>query len=286
MAVEEFTHEKVHRNKAHPLNMARAVMFPRGIREDLGSVYALLVSQSSKPAEVTLHVRGAATAEDFSATKDIAVATAKVAAGRVTWVKFPVKCHIKQPFVWFWIGRTPDVSWCLMRNAPWESCRAYGNPQHWSVQTGQYYACYTDPPTMMPCNYRPQNITNGVGRIVERTPNMWASDPKQPLPQWIELTFPQPVQLTTVCLTFDTDMNGNEHDQAMVTQCVKNYRLEGYSEGAWHELAAASDNFQRHRTHHFAPSTMEKLRLVVTATGGDHSARVFGIRAYDEPPTP
>ena len=41
-------------------------------------------------------------------------------------------------------------------------------------------------------------------------------------------------------------------------------------------------NFQRRRVHRFSPVTAKRFRLTVTATYGDPSARVFGIRLYDE----
>ena len=55
---------------------------------------------------------------------------------------------------------------------------------------GQYYACLTDRRSAIACDYRPENVINGVARIVGTTTNQWASDPAQPMPQWLELTFP------------------------------------------------------------------------------------------------
>jgi hypothetical protein len=125
-------------------------------------------------------------------------------------------------------------------------------------------------------------VINGVARIVEKDSNMWASDPKKALPQWIELAFPQPARINTVSLTFDTDLNFQYHEQSMVPQCVKDYRLEYHDGREWRELITVSNNFQRRRVHRFDAVNVGKLRLTVTATGGDASARVFQIRAYNE----
>ena len=45
---------------------------------------------------------------------------------------------------------------------------------------------------------------------------------------------------------------------------------------------AVDGNFQRRRVHRFPTVTAVRLRLTITATNGDPSARVFGIRAYEE----
>lgn len=283
-AYEEFTREKIRHREGHPLNMPRAVMIPRGVHERLQSVSLVLLSERTEPVEVTVHVREASRSGDFSSTQDLTTAAAKVAPGRMAWVKFPVNCAVSQPYVWFWLPKTEGVSWRLMQNAPPGSCRAYGGDakREWTVVPGQQYACLTDPVTAIACDYRPENVINGVSRIVGTTTNQWASDPAQPLPQWIELALPQPKRLDTVYLTFDTDLNNRFHDEPLVRQCVKDYRLEYQNGNSWQELARVTDNYQRRRVHRFPAVTASKLRLTVEATGGDKSARVFEIRAYEE----
>jgi hypothetical protein len=283
-AVEEFTRDKVRHREGHPLNMPRAVMIPRGVHARLQGVSLLLYSQRNDAVEVTVHVREASQPGDFSSTHDVATAVAKVAPGRLAWVKFPVDCAVAQPYVWFWLPRTEGVSWRLMQNAPPGACRAYGGDaqREWTAVPGQQYACLTEPLTAIACDYRPENVINGAARIVGTTTNQWASDPAQGLPQWIELALPRPAQVNTVYLTFDTDLNNRYHDEPLVRQCVKDYRLEYHDAGQWHELAQVADNYQRRRVHAFPAVTADKLRLTVEATGGDKSARVFEIRAYHE----
>jgi len=285
-AGEEFTRDEVRHRDGHPLNMPRAVMLPRGVHDRLREVSLLLHSQRQDPVDVTLHVRSASQLGDFSAARDLASATARVEPGRLAWVKFPVDVALEQPQVWFWLDKAEGVSWRLMQNAPPGACRAYGGggQREWTVVPGQHYACLTVPPTLIACDYRPENVVNGVARIVGTAPNQWASDPAQPLPQWLELTLPQPAAVNTVHLTFDTDLNNRYHDEPLVRQCVTDYRLEYHDGSRWCELVHVSDNYQRHRVHVFPAVTTGRLRLTVEATGGDRSARVFEIRAYHEPP--
>ena len=159
----------------------------------------------------------------------------------------------------------------------------------WSERTnrgpsskGQYYGMYTDPPLTCEIQCHPENVINGVARIVDRTPNQWVSDPTQPLPQWIELEFPEPTTINTVYLTFDTDMNASHHTVPLVPQCVRDYELSCLADGHRISLATVTENFQRRRVHRFDPVEAKKLMLLVAATNGDRSARVFEIRAYHE----
>lgn len=283
-SVETFTRDQVRHREAHPLNMPRAVMLPRGVHERLQSIFLLLASERTEPVEVTVHVREAAEPGDFSSRQDLTTASAQAAPGRLAWVRFPIDCAVQQPYVWFWLPKTEGVSWRLMQAAPPASCRAYGGDARpeWTVVRGQHYACVTDPPTAIACDYRPENVINGVARIVGTTTNMWASDPAQSLPQWIELALPQPAQVNTVYLTFDTDMNSRFHAEPLVPQCVKDYRLEYHDGGQWRELAKVADNYQRRRVHRFPAVEAHRLRVTVEATGGAKSARIFEIRAYHE----
>jgi hypothetical protein len=281
---EEFGRPQVHSEQGHPLNMSRAVLFPRGVKERLGSVFLRLTSQRPEPVPISMHVRGAPAAGDFSAAVDLATATAVVPPQKTSYVEFHVDCAVPSRYVWIWLPRTEGVTWSLMSSAPLDSCRAYGGGpgKPWTTVNGQFYAFCTSPPLIYETDYRAENVTSGIGRIVGRASNLWASDAAEPLPQSIELAFDSPMQLGTVYLTFDTDLNAPFHTVPRVFQCVRDYRLS-YNDGSrWIDLVSVTDNFQRRRVHHFPRVTAAKLRLTVLATHGDRSARVFGIRAYEE----
>ena len=269
----------------HPSNMPRAVMFPRGEAERLKSIRLLLRSERLEPVDVTLHVRQAPESGDFSSNTDVATSTATIPPRRETFVTFPIDATFNAPFIWVWLPKTEGVSWRLMDSKPYQACRAYGGSAQrpWTVVEHQAYAFYTDPPLAYAIDNRPENVTNGVARSVDRMPNLWASDPSQEMPQWIELEFPRPVALNTVYLTFDTDMNAAFHRLARVPQTVRDYTLSYMDGDQWTDLATETENFQRRRVHRFDPVQTAKLRLSVTATNGAPSARVFEIRAYNEP---
>jgi len=164
-----------------------------------------------------------------------------------------------------------------------EGCRAYGTA--WTVVKGQQYAFFTEPVLRFAMDCKPENVIDGVSRIVGKESHLWASDPKQTFPQWIELDFGKAVEMNSVRLTFDTDLNTNFPVKPVVPQCVKDYRVEAFDGQAWKEVVSMKDNFLRHRAHGFQTQPVAKLRLTVDAANGDPAARVFEIRAYREAAT-
>ncbi|MGC9318964.1 MAG: discoidin domain-containing protein, partial [Armatimonadota bacterium] len=159
---------------------------------------------------------------------------------------------------------------------------AYGGGAdgQWTVREGQYYAACTDPPRTIHADYSPGQVLSGVTRQVGDNPNLWASDPDEPLPQWIELRWEQPVAIGTVELTFDTDLNTRRRPSPTAPECVRDYELSCLIDGQWRTVAEVEGNFRRKRVHRFSAVTTRTLRLTVHATNGAPSARVFEVRAY------
>ena len=279
---DEFGRTHVQRDKLHPLNMSRAMMFPVGERTRIEAVHLLLASELDEPAEVTLRLREAEESGDLSSTTDVATVTATVPPRAEGWVEFALGREMGAPFAWVRVGPVEGVSWRLMETAPLGACRAWGGDGNWTVVAGQYYALYTTPDLAVPGDYRPANITNGVTRIVGIATNMWASDPEQPLPQWVELAWDEPQRISAVYLIFDTDMNAAFHTAPLPVQCVRDYELSFHDGARWVAVAEERGNFQRRRVHRFEAVDTSRLRLTVHATNGDKSARVFEVRAYDE----
>jgi len=151
------------------------------------------------------------------------------------------------------------------------------------VVEGQYYAFSTEPSLALPADYSVEHLTNGLARIIGKDTNLWASDPSQPLPQWVELTWDQPTEINAVYLTFDTDMNTPFHTVPLPPECVRDYELSCFDGAKWTTLTTVQGNFLRRRVHRFDPVTTTTLRLTVKATNGDRSARVFEVRVYREP---
>lgn len=280
---EYFDKRDVSKDVQHPLETSRAMLFPVGPEKRLNAVYVLLRNATGQPVNVIMHLRESATAGQFDSKDDLAVARAELKPGE-NWVEFRFERDLEQPFAWVWLEVVPGVHWYLMDSAPPGCCRAYGGGQSgdWTVVKGQYYALYTDPSIAVRTAFRPENVINGIARIVDTEANMWASAAEEPLPQWVQLNWDQPVTVNTVHLTFDTDMNMAYHTAPLPPQCVRDYELACEVDGDWRTVAREKGNFQRKRVHRFTPVTTSRIRLTVTATNGSESARVFEIRAYNE----
>lgn len=143
-----------------------------------------------------------------------------------------------------------------------------------------------------------QNVINGLSRPVDddwemwigKVPNnMWISDPGNDMPQWVELDFGGKQKLNSVYLTFDTNLHPKRYttweqkpEERMPPECVRDYQVQVEKDGKWETVADVTKNYQRRRIHNFDTVETSKLRVLITATNGDKSARIYEIRAYNE----
>ena len=273
--------EEIHELDGHD----RAVLFPAGDEGRLDTISLLLYNRTEQSIKVTAHLMETSKSEDFSSKEDLAAVEASVPAGEESWVAFPFHADLSTSYAWVWLPATEGLSWRLMESAPLGSCRAYRSPGggEWHVMAGQYYAFHTQPAIRLSVKgCEAENVTNGWSRVIGESPNMWASDTEKPLPQWIELAWDEPVTMSAVYLTFDTNMDLRWCSVPFPPECVREYEVSCWENGAWRILASETDNFQRRRIHQFDPVSTSKLRLTVKATNGVPEARVFEIRVYHD----
>ncbi len=135
------------------------------------------------------------------------------------------------------------------------------------------------------------NIVNGVRRGVYDKTNRWISDPQERFPAWLELRFRQPARIREVHLVFDTGLHrpltlthSDRFNDKMIRgpqpETVRDYELRAISADARKTVIKVQGNYQRKRVHHFDPISAGGIRLLIHATNGDPSARVFEVRAY------
>ncbi len=131
--------------------------------------------------------------------------------------------------------------------------------------------------------YGPEQVLTGVTRPHQQT-NLWRSDPKQPLPQWIELAWDKAQAIREVRLTFPGHLLREYHAYSpfyLDPQCPADYTVEAMVDGNWQVITQIQDNYQRHRIHTLdQPVDTDRLRVVVTRTNGDPSAEVYEVRCY------
>ncbi len=145
------------------------------------------------------------------------------------------------------------------------------------IETGKTDAHYTSAP--------PDRAFPGTHR--------WMSDPAAGLPAWIELRWPEPVNVREVQLIFDTGQHRfltlsqadgytrRMHWGAPQPETVRDYRIEAMEAGGKRSvLHTERGNYQRRRVHRIDVVATSSLRVVVDATNGVDHARIFEIRVY------
>lgn len=291
-----------------PMDRPYAICFPKGLYEKTENIY-LCVSNKIPMAQYELTVDfKCSDTPDMGNLTELKTMTKTVSYGEnfpmpdgttqytqsphgsMQWVKFDINETVNKPYIWMFLAPVADLTVGLM-TPPAPSFLSFGQKADgtWEALSG-CCGIYTEPPLTLPedtavkPDYAPENVLNGISRIVKEQPNMWASDPAQALPQWLELAFPQPEEIGRVLLTFDTDLHKifETYNDARPFPCAADYVLEGFDGSIWQTLAHVEDNCFRRRVHTFAPQRLEKLRLTVTRTQGSRSARVFEVRAYRE----
>jgi hypothetical protein len=152
--------------------------------------------------------------------------------------------------------------------------------EFWTPQRrpqGHNLALRIDPPLAV---FGPNNVINGIARPI-CAPNAWVADFDDPQPR-LTLSWPGPVTLRQVELSFDTDFDHPMesvlmgHPENVMPFCVKSYRLLADSV----EFASVLGNHQtRNKVEFQSPVTLQSLTLQLESTHGAPPA-VFEVRCY------
>lgn len=273
------------------LAMARGELFEWPADKTLSAVRLRL--KADKARKVTLHLREASSANDLAAVTDIRAVTKDIQAGTEGWVTFPIEKDVATPFAWVFLESASGVAWSAGANRS-GGYRFYGDGRKWTCVPGSSMALNLDP-EQVPMEatelqtFEPANVLNGIARPwIDGASNTWESEPGQALPQWIELQLKEPATVGAIQCAFDTDLTvsmPNQRGNPFPKECVRDYTLECWVNGAWKRVVRVRDNFQRFRRHQFVQVETDKVRLTVEATHGARTARIFEIRVYPEAKT-
>jgi hypothetical protein len=122
--------------------------------------------------------------------------------------------------------------------------------------------------------------------------NRWGAQ-MRPEGVHVQLEWKGPQKIRHVQITFDTGFQrqltltheDSQHAKQVwgpQPETVRDYELLYRAPGGeeFKSLAKVTGNYQRLRRHDFAPFEADALRLVITATNGSDTARVYEIRCY------
>lgn len=136
--------------------------------------------------------------------------------------------------------------------------------------------------------YAPEKAINGLRRPYEG-PQMWVSQPiATGGEEWLELAWEKAERIREAHLIFNDDSNeflNNLHFKRtpfdVIPELVRDYRLEGWSDGTWIVLHRETGNRMRKRVHPFAPIVTNRLRIVIERTNGCPRAELIEARVYE-----
>lgn len=260
---------------------------------DIHALWVKLHNGNNTPTTVTMHAYTQGHSLDsFAEQKEIFTAQAVVPADGEYWVKVPIYVPIPRNelidrcYMRIWLDATEGISWRSAKNRSFYQQAGYRTPDgNWKITSAWTYRLTHTAPREEIANCGPENVCNGHSRILDAQRYEWVSDPRQPLPQWLELTFKEKTEIHSVSIVFDTDMTNpgtcwHAGSKAPgVATCVKDYTAEVFDGCRWVCVADVTENFMRKCNHTFSPIAAEKIRVNVYRTWGDNSARIMEIRA-------
>ncbi len=218
----------------------------------------------------------------------LAATVLSIPAGQERWVEWNVNLNVQAhrgSYVRLDLLANPNVSWHSASTIEPGHVSAYeiGDGKMRKLGQGVMMSLRVEPPQAC---YEAGNVLSGVARPYRYT-NLWRSDPSEGLPQWLELSWEEPVELGVIELTFPGHLiRGYMQYPALYKdpQCPKDITLEANVEGHWAQLAALLGNYQRRSVITLDTAVItDRLRVAVHATNGDPSAAIYEIRCYPPP---
>ena len=128
------------------------------------------------------------------------------------------------------------------------------------------------------------NAIDGFSRTLPKEASRsWISDPKANLPQSVDVAFASPAEISEVRVVFDSDfyIYPKWVKHTVPSTLAKDYTIEVLGEnGKWEKVADVKGNAKRMAVHAFPVRTAKAVRVTVSGTWGDPSARVFEVKCY------
>ncbi|TCC20153.1 FAD-dependent oxidoreductase [Kribbella speibonae] len=261
--------------------------------------FELLVDSAGGSLTVELH--DPVKAQNYLPAKLVDSCTVDLPAGEKRWIQVPLAWRPAAPSNAFVVLRsTPDVSvHTAATRLPGTVHFAHRDPAADEQWTEQFRAWKHILPRGGLCirlgetaAYAPDKVIGGYSRPYGG-PNLWSSeDLAWDSEPWLELTWPEPVELSEIVVVLDADVqedliNLHHHRTPFETlpTLLAAYDLEVRDgDGPWQLVAAVTDNHHRTQHHHLHTATQAtQLRLTTRQTNGAQRAHVVSIRAYTPP---
>jgi hypothetical protein len=260
--------------------------------------FELLVDSTGGSLTVELH--DPVKPQNYLPAKLVDSCTIEVPAGEKRWIQVPLTWRPATASNGFVVLRkTPDVSvHTASAGLPGTVHFTHRDPAPDEQWTEQFRAWKHILPRGGLCirlgetsAYSASKVIGGYARPYGG-PNLWSSEDLawDPNP-WLELRWPEPVELAEVVVVLDADVqedliNLHHHRTPFesLPTLLSDYVLEARNGTEdWHPIAKVAANHHRTQRHHLeTPIQATHLRLTAHSTNGSPRAHVVSIRAYGQ----
>ncbi len=274
-----------HMDKVLPMDRQRATFLARKVSKEIPSLWLRLTNYTDQPIAVPVHIRLQADPDGYTTQEDMKIVTETVPANGEYWVEYKCDLEMELRYFWLYIDKIDGIGWRIIKSPPLDFSRSERNDDSEIFRNIRWQAhCVSmEPPIEYKANCAPENVINGYSRIQDAEQYAWVSSEAASLPQWIQLDLAQESEISSVHLTFDTDMVNPPmvHTAPRVPkELVRDYSIEIEANGAWKTVATATENIMRKRVHHFDAVKATRVRVNITATADGNTARLFEVRVY------
>ena len=284
---EEYYEHIGDESEGFELNMQRATFFARDVADYIESVWTKLTNKTDEEKKVLFHVRLQADPDGYVTEEDICTDTIVLPPHSTDWYEVKINVTTKLRYLWMWTDKNPGVWWHTYKAPALDFTRSERESESDTFKNIRWmtHAVELQKPNIRTANCSADNIINGYSRAVDHINYEWVSDPDAGLPQWIELELDKQQPINRINVTLDTDMTNpamlNLYEPFPHT-LVKAYNVEVNDGEKWIKVGEVSDNWVRRIDHKFDTINATKVRINVTETGDNLTARIFEVRIYNE----
>lgn len=255
----------------------------------LDSLEVWVANPTDRPRTLSAELHRTAHIWDYAVRESqrLAETVLEVPAAYAGWVRWPLGLNVEDGlpedgYVRLDLLNGRELTW-HRADAVREGLPSASEPEAgWlrSHEDGRTMSFRMSPPQPV---FSPTRTMSGVARPY-RTVNLWRSAPGRPLPQTLELSWPEEQEIGTVELTFPGHLL-QDHNRYPAfyrePDCPRDYRIEAWIDGGWQVVHETVGNYQRRVVHRLPlPMRTERIRIVFLAANGGSEAVVYEVRCY------
>ncbi len=273
-------------NEGKELDCDRAAFLPRGTAENIKSVWLKIKNTNPYGVEFNIHIRAQEDPDAYNSESDIAVAKKSVPAGFCGWIEAEINISSDQRYLIVWLEKCEGVFWGVWKYSALDTTRGkrHSSDKEFKRICDETHCVMIEKPVEEKADCSPGNVINGYSRIFDRKEYMWVSSERETLPQWLELKLDAPKDISSLHLTFDTDMTNPSLMRTNITyplQLAKDYKVELYKGKELKKEFTVTDNYLRKRVHEFEKTNVDRVRITILDSGDGKTARIIECRLYE-----